>query len=231
MGARRCDRPLCTSGCAAGGGSCGPRLVPRLRWGIMVGFVVALAIALVDRLVVTRLGLDDGLGGGLRSMVEFALVIGLGTGLVVGCVTWLEVPIDVRSAVSPVKLLKLNHTNVNVHMLVWALVLGLGAGIGSSFTNGVVRSVQTGLVFGIEGAFAGGLGLGLSMTAWGQWVALARIWLPLTRRLPWRLLAFLDDACQRGVLRQAGAVYQFRHARLQDHLADRDRTERAVLPR
>nr|WP_312877766.1 hypothetical protein [Lentzea indica] len=56
------------------------------------------------------------------------------------------------------------------------------------------------------------------MTAWGQWVVIARIWLPLTGRLPWAAVAFLDDAYQRGVLRQAGAVYQFRHARLQDHL-------------
>ncbi|MGH3706911.1 MAG: hypothetical protein ACRDRU_17000 [Pseudonocardiaceae bacterium] len=47
---------------------------------------------------------------------------------------------------------------------------------------------------------------------------LSRIWLPLTGRLLWALLTFLDDAHKRGVLRQAGAVYQFRHARLQDHL-------------
>jgi hypothetical protein len=35
------------------------------------------------------------------------------------------------------------------------------------------------------------------------------------------LAGFLDDACRRGVLRQVGAVYQFRHARLQAHLTDR----------
>jgi hypothetical protein len=29
---------------------------------------------------------------------------------------------------------------------------------------------------------------------------------------------FLADAYDRGVLRQAGAVYQFRHAQLQEHL-------------
>jgi hypothetical protein len=44
--------------------------------------------------------------------------------------------------------------------------------------------------------------------------------LPLHGRLPWALTAFLDDASRRGVLRQVGAVYQFRHARLQAHLAD-----------
>jgi hypothetical protein len=32
-------------------------------------------------------------------------------------------------------------------------------------------------------------------------------------------MRFLADAHQRGVLRQAGAVYQFRHAELQRHLA------------
>jgi hypothetical protein len=36
-------------------------------------------------------------------------------------------------------------------------------------------------------------------------------------------MTFLDDAYRRGVLRQGGAAYQFRHARLQDHLAAVDR--------
>jgi hypothetical protein len=39
--------------------------------------------------------------------------------------------------------------------------------------------------------------------------------------LPWRLVSFLQDAHRRGVLRQAGAVYQFRHIELQHRLATR----------
>ena len=35
---------------------------------------------------------------------------------------------------------------------------------------------------------------------------------------------FLADAYRRGVLRQSGAVYQFRHVRLQQHLAKAYRT-------
>jgi hypothetical protein len=35
-------------------------------------------------------------------------------------------------------------------------------------------------------------------------------------------MGFLADAHQRGVLRQAGAVYQFRHIELQHRLANRD---------
>jgi hypothetical protein len=34
-------------------------------------------------------------------------------------------------------------------------------------------------------------------------------------------MAFLEDAHRRGVLRQVGAVYQFRHAKLQQYLAGR----------
>jgi hypothetical protein len=105
-----------------------------------------------------------------------------------------------------------------------------GGGLGSAITFVSGIGLCMGLVLGLEGAFVGGLGYGLSLTAWGQWVALARIWLPLTRRLPWRLIAFLDDACQRGVLRQAGAVYQFRHARLQGHLTGTNQTGRAASP-
>jgi hypothetical protein len=202
----------------------GPRqwrtgLPARLTLGLTLGFAVALALVLLDRLVVARLGLDDGLGGtGPWSVLVFASEIGLGAGFVFGLMAWLEAPIDVTSAVSPGDLLRSGRTNVIFHLLVWAIVLGLGAGFVSGFTSTPLRGLETGLVFGIEAAFAGGLGYGLSLTAWGQWVALARIRLPLTRRLPWRLIAFLDDACRLGVLRQAGAVYQFRHARLQDHL-------------
>jgi hypothetical protein len=37
--------------------------------------------------------------------------------------------------------------------------------------------------------------------------------------LPWRLTAFMEDAHRHGLLRQAGAAYQFRHLRLQQRLA------------
>ncbi|KAA2262722.1 NACHT domain-containing protein [Solihabitans fulvus] len=197
------------------------RFTTRLKIGVTIGFVLGLAVVLMDRLVVAGLGLDDGLGGGLLSAIGFAPEVGLGVGVVLGLMAWLEAPIEIDDAVSPAGLLTVNRINVIVHMLVWAVVFGLEGWLVSGFTVGPLRSLETGLVFGLEAAFAGGLGYGLSLTAWGQWVALARIWLPLTRRLPWRLIAFLDDACQRGALRQAGAVYQFRHAQLQDHLAKR----------
>jgi hypothetical protein len=51
----------------------------------------------------------------------------------------------------------------------------------------------------------------------------ARLVLAARGRLPWRLLAFLDDARGRGVLRQHGAVHQFRHQHLQRHLGAPER--------
>ncbi|MFG2830634.1 trypsin-like peptidase domain-containing protein [Streptomyces sp. NPDC048434] len=202
------------------------KVVPRFLLGLGFGLPVALVLVLVDRFVVAPLGFDDGVDGGPVGALLFPLEVGLGAGLVLGIMAWLEAPIDISSAVSAADLLSTNRKNVVFHMLVWMLVIGLPAGLGLGFVSepvgglvpGPVRGLLAGLLFGTEAAFGGGLGYGLSFTAWGQWVALSRMWLPLTGRLPWAVIAFLDDAHQRGVLRQAGAVYQFRHARLQDHL-------------
>ncbi|MFI7446672.1 hypothetical protein ACIBQX_04155 [Nonomuraea sp. NPDC049714] len=54
-------------------------------------------------------------------------------------------------------------------------------------------------------------------------IALAR--LALQRRLPWRVMDFLDDAHRLGLLRAVGPIYQFRHAALHDHLAAANATE------
>lgn len=199
----------------------GARLTTRLKLGVAGGFLFGVLVVLIDELLVNELfGLDDGLtsSGLLRSLVEFPLLVGLGAGLVLGTVTWLESPININDTGSPTDLLTANRTILLVHMLVWALVFGLVSGVAVSFTATPLRSVETGLAIGLEAAFAGGLCYGLSLTAWGQWFALARIWLPLNRKLPWRLIGFVQDACDRGALRQTGAVYQFRHTQLQRHL-------------
>ena len=60
--------------------------------------------------------------------------------------------------------------------------------------------------------------LATSSTRWPVF-ALASLWLGARRRLPLRLMGFLDDAYRLGLLRIVGPVYQFRHAALQDHLA------------
>jgi hypothetical protein len=48
----------------------------------------------------------------------------------------------------------------------------------------------------------------------------ACIWLGLTGRLPWRPMRFLIDAQRRGVFQEIGAIFRFRHARVQRQLRD-----------
>ncbi|MEV4925096.1 WD40 repeat domain-containing protein [Streptomyces roseoverticillatus] len=54
--------------------------------------------------------------------------------------------------------------------------------------------------------------------AWSRFL-IVRVLLALRGNTPWRLMAFLSDARQRGLLRQSGGTYQFRHVRLQEQLA------------
>jgi hypothetical protein len=49
--------------------------------------------------------------------------------------------------------------------------------------------------------------------------------------VPWAVVAFLGDAHSRGVLRQAGTVYQFRHARVQAQLAAKYTVSRGAAVR
>ncbi len=94
-----------------------------------------------------------------------------------------------------------------------ALLLMLAAGL----TLGLTLGVAFGLVAGV--AFS--LLLGAGYTGWPSYL-LPRGWLAVHHHLPWSLMDFLSDAHQRGVLRQVGAVYQFRHIELQHRLANRD---------
>jgi hypothetical protein len=52
-------------------------------------------------------------------------------------------------------------------------------------------------------------------------LVLMRLYWSLTQQLPPRLMKFLTDAHSRGILRQVGASYQFRHDLLLAHLAAR----------
>jgi hypothetical protein len=64
-----------------------------------------------------------------------------------------------------------------------------------------------------------GLAVGLGASAWAPF-AVAAMLLAFRGNVPSDLMAFLADVHQyRGALRQAGAVYQFRHRDLQRHLA------------
>jgi hypothetical protein len=80
--------------------------------------------------------------------------------------------------------------------------------------------------FGIEHGLRFGTGFTIALTSVivGQSdafaFAVAKMQFALLGILPYRLMRFLDDAHSRGVLRQVGTSYEFRHARLRAVLAE-----------
>jgi NACHT domain len=189
-------------------------LVWFVAWSLAGGWLGLFGLLFVD----SPAGIAVGLGAGL--------VVGVGNWVVITVVRALETPVDPTDTVSPAELLRIDR----------GTSLGEGFAIGAGISTMVWFMIWLGfeptfrLPFGQ--VFGGGLWLlgwldtliggvliwMLFVSAWGPWL-IARSWLSLTGRLPWAVMAFLADAHRRGVLRQAGGVYQFRHARLQDHLA------------
>ncbi|MFE4574167.1 helix-turn-helix domain-containing protein [Streptomyces chartreusis] len=192
-------------------------------YGFVVGMVLTYAIT-SDLSAIMHVALVDGL--------VYGSVFGVATGLTFCLLGLLETPLDIDSAVNPRSLLTTNRGTVTTQLLVWAptfgAVVGFGSGVAVDLLQGsigpLVWTTQAAALLGVISGLGGAIGYALTLTAWGQWLVLTRIWLPLTGRLPWAVVTFLEDAYQRGVLRQAGAVYQFRHARLQQHLARHHRS-------
>lgn len=107
--------------------------------------------------------------------------------------------------------------------LVGGLVVGLALGLALEFGAGL--NSRYGLTLVIWAVVGLTLGLAVGFIAAEVWPASLAFW-QLSRRwdTPVRLMPFLEDACQRDVLRTVGPVYQFRHSRLQDRLANPART-------
>lgn len=169
--------------------------------GLLLGTAYGVALALWDGRV--YLGIVYGLLLGTVSALLYARLAGL------------DIPHDTTTAATPAQVLfsDRKHTVFRVFTLVVALWIVFGLAFAVVF--GAVRGGLSGLALAIAMSAVAGL----ASNSWGRWLVFARVWLPLTRRLPWRVLAFLHDAHDRGVLRQTGALYQFRHAEVQDHLA------------
>ena len=206
--------------------------------GMAVGIAYGPALTLEERILFGRTDYGaEAVEATLINMLVFGVVFGLAAGCVLGSVVAVEAPVDVGSAATPTSLLLSNRTTVLRQVAVVAPALTVAIAVVGWATVGLLNGylgpmdwpIVNGFVLGAIGGIAGATSYALAFTAWGQWVLFTRICLPLAGRLPWRVVAYLDDAHQRGVLRQAGAVYQFRHARLQQHLS-RTQTQGVVPP-
>lgn len=177
------------------------------RRAIVSGTTGALACGLASGFFVDPLGVAL---IGLTSGIVVALAVVLAGGL--------EAPGDLVRLENPAESLVVDRRRNLRFMLAYAVAFGVAAGV----AVGTTISLTAGLIFGsLVGVTAGpaiGLILAPTDSAWGLWLVV-RVWLLLRRSLPWPVMEFLSDAHRRGVLRQAGAIYQFRHAHLQDHLS------------
>ena len=194
-----------------------------LAGGLAGGLAGAELPARGVRICTTRLVFGVLFGVGLG--VAFGVVAGAGAGvlagLVAGILTGVEagltgVPPDIAEAIDPRIVFARDRQVMLFLMLGTGLVVGLVFGLGA----GLVSGLKVGVAAGVAAGIAVGIAAGLDRTRWASYT-LARGWLAFRRQLPWPLMAFLADAHQRGVLRQAGATYQFRHLELQHRLATR----------
>lgn len=197
----------------------GRRLIRGLGWGLALGAAAGLAIGAVEHasLVLARHGgvfVESRLVFGFAPGLVFGLIPGVASSLII----WARTPIALQDAGSPRSTLRADRTQY------LALVGMLAAVAASAFTIAAALSLPDGVRAGVRFGFFAGLGgstvvaLVLGFTAVWPRYALTRVWLAAHRKVPWRLIAFLEDANRIGILRQVGAVYQFRHANLQDRL-------------
>ncbi|MFE2125445.1 NACHT domain-containing protein [Streptomyces amritsarensis] len=100
-----------------------------------------------------------------------------------------------------------------------AVALAMGAAVSGWLSREL--GARPGAVLGFGALVGGAAGIATLLgSAWGSY-QVSRTWFCLTGRLPWRFWAFLDEAHERGVLRQTGAVHQFRHLKVQEQLGGR----------
>lgn len=169
-----------------------------LALGLVVGLIVGLAI----RLTYGHNGSTVAVAFGLA--VAFATIFNVG----------FEANIDVAREANPFESLAADRRNFVRSVLTFGLACGISGWLLGYSVGDVVAGIAGGFMAGIATGFA----YVFQDSAWGQWIVFVRIGLPLRGKLPWRLKEFLADAHDRGILRQVGAVYQFRHEELQRRL-------------
>jgi hypothetical protein len=174
-----------------------------VSWGAALGLLVGYGVKIL---------------GGLLAFEPPRWVLGVPAGAVIGAsfalVQWGRTPVESAPAASPASTLRADRN------LVLLLAVPFGVIVPAFFGAAFARTLHD---FGCYGLY--GLGIGLTIWlaialshAWPQYLITAG-WLAAHGRTPWRLAAFLGEAHDLQILRQRGGAYQFRHARLQDHLA------------
>ncbi|MFI6076333.1 NACHT domain-containing protein [Actinoplanes sp. NPDC051343] len=174
-------------------------LVSGLAMGLLGGLVIGLVIASAD-------GPSDGLVQGLLFGFRIGAAFGLLGTLVVGLTLVLNLwrkPVPTADAVNPAHSHRVDRRRSIVFGVAGGMVIGLMTGAACGAPFGLMAALASGLVIGHGPAYA---------------LAVAEMRSALRGRSV-RFMSLLRIASERQVLRQAGTVYQFRHAALQDLLS------------
>ncbi|MFL6127082.1 NACHT domain-containing protein [Actinophytocola sp.] len=178
------------------------RCVPSFAVGLVLG---------------SLLGLAGDLPNGLFAGMVFGLVFAFATWLASGLIDWAETPVTDDRPRAPNITFHRDMRLVYVKSLAGGIALGIAFWIQNTFTS--ERGLATGAGIGLLVAVTIALGVGLHQPA-GRYLATVVI-LHTRHHTPLRLLTFLDDAYRLGLLRRTGPIYQIRHARLHDRLAQK----------
>lgn len=198
----------------------GLSLVGGLLGGLLGGFSAGISAGLVFGL---SAGLVSGLSVGLASGLAGVFLGGLARHMEVG-----------ESSLGPADVWRHDRNAGFASVLVVALVVGLLALLSVELVPGLA----SGLVSRLPAVFAVGLPVALALALGAALIAnrvgidavsspgsatfdtaLAVAQLAIQHKIPLHLIAFLEDARSKHLLRTVGPVYQFRHATLQNRLA------------
>lgn len=176
---------------------------PELRGVLAAGLLIAFFVVLAGGLLTDA---------GLTSVIPLGVAAGLGVGLVVGLPDLWSTPLATTGAATPFTVYRADRHRTLLFGALFGTVFGVSVGIAFTYSTGL----GIGLTFAFAATFTGGLGPAV------QLAGTQALWALRGRRI--RFMPLLRTAQERQVLRQAGTVYQFRHAALQDLLRNHTAT-------
>jgi hypothetical protein len=202
--------------------------------GLLVGLISAAVVGPACTIPCKRVfGWKPGITAGLAGAIAIGLasglskgngqptLSGLGAGVIFAMAAWVFVglfqPSQDRLVVNPRLLLKRDRAG--------SLIVAVTAGIAFA----VVFGVALGPLIGAVAFVALTMTVSLTVSMWAAF-NVSRVWLACTGMLPMQIMAFLDEAYRRGILRQNGGSYQFRHIELKEALLKPPPEPAAVEP-
>ncbi|MDG9677394.1 NACHT domain-containing protein [Micromonospora sp. DH14] len=162
-------------------------------------------------------------GTGEPEVIVAGPIFGVVAGIIVGVVDMVTAQVDTAKPASPVAILRSSRSV--------ALTIGLMV----SLLAGGIFAIAGGKTSGLPGIISGFLGgcTAIIASPWGRFET-ARLIFAAQGALPLQLVGFLEFCRERGILRQTGPQYQFRHIVLLESLAPPQQTKKPapilVLP-